>query len=103
MIYITQLLPNYMTLLGIYQIMDEHSEYMLIKGKDDSSSVLPSCPTCRATMDLKLLQSFGSRHISNDGKLYYCNNPMCAPDEEEGKHRLLPFSWNSHHHHHVAG
>jgi hypothetical protein len=53
--------------------------------------VLPSCPTCRATLDLKLLKSFGSRRISDDGKLYYCNNPMCAPDEEEQKHRLLPF------------
>jgi hypothetical protein len=102
MIYITQLLPNYITLPSIYQIMDQYSEYMLIKGKDDSSSVLPSCPTCRATMDLKLLQSFGSRHISNDGKLYYCNNPMCATDEEEGKQRLLPFSLNILLHH-VAG
>ena len=60
---------------------------------DDSSSVLPSCSTCRATLDLNLLQSFGSRHISKDGKLYYCNNPMCPPDEEEIKNRLLAFSW----------
>jgi hypothetical protein len=97
MIHITRLLPNYITLLGIYQIMDGYSESMLIKGKDDSSSVLPSCPTCRATMDLKLLESFGSRRIINGGKLYYCNNPLCAPDHEEGKHRLLPFSWNNHH------
>jgi len=102
MIYIRWLLPNYITLLSTYQTMDGYSQSMRIKGKDDSSSVLPSCPTCRATMDLKLQESFGSRHTSNDGKLYYCNNPMCAPDEEEAKHRLLPFSWNSHHHH-VAG
>jgi hypothetical protein len=97
MIHITRLLPNYITLLGIYQIMDGYSESMLIKGKDDSSSVLPSCPTCRATLDLKLLESFGSRRITNDGKLYYCNNPLCAPDHEEGEQRLLPFSWNNHH------
>ena len=77
--------------------MDGYSEYMLIKGKDDFSPALPPCPTCRATLDLRLLESFGSRHISNDGKLYYCNNPLCAPDHEEGKHRLLPFSWNNHH------
>ena len=64
---------------------------MPVKGKDNFSPMRPSCPVCRATLDLKLLESFGSRRISNDGKLYYCNNPMCAPDEEEQKHRLLPF------------
>jgi hypothetical protein len=101
MIHITWLLPNYITLLSIYQIMEEYPEPMPIRGKDHSISVLPSCPTCRATLDLKLLESFGSRRIINDGKLYYCNNPLCTPDHEEGKHRLLPFSWNSHHH--VAG
>jgi hypothetical protein len=44
-----------------------------INGKDELSVVvlLPSCPICRATMDLKRLESFGSRHISDDGKLYY--------------------------------
>jgi hypothetical protein len=34
-------------------------------------------------------ESFGSRHTSDDGKLCYCNNPMCPPDEEEGKERVL--------------
>jgi hypothetical protein len=43
-------------------------------------------------MDLKPLKSFASRHISNDGRLYYCNNPICPPDEWERKQRLLPFS-----------
>ena len=72
---------------------------MLIKRKDDSSLVLPSCPTCGATLDLKLLESFGSRRIISDGtKSYYCNNPMSAPDEVERERRLLPFSWNSQHH-----
>jgi hypothetical protein len=71
--------------------MEEYCVYMPIKRKDNFSPVLPSCPTCRATLDLKLLKPFGSRRISDDGKLYYCNNPMCAPDEEEQKHRLLPF------------
>ena len=99
MIYTTWLLPNHITLLRLYQIMNEYSESMLKKRKDDSSLVLPSCPTCGATLDLKLLESFGSRHIiSDDGKSYYCNNPLCAPDEVERKRRLLPFSWNSQHH-----
>ena len=71
--------------------MDEYLVCMPIKGKDNFSLMLPSCPLCGATLDLKLLESFGSRRISNDGRLYYCNNPMCAPDEEEQKHRLLPF------------
>jgi hypothetical protein len=62
---------------------------MSIKGKDESLPGLPSCPTCGATMDLKRLESFGSRHISYDGKLYYCNNPICPPDEWEQKQRLL--------------
>jgi hypothetical protein len=97
MIHLTWLLPNYITLLGKQQMMKEYPEPMPIRGKDLSISVLPSCPTCGATLDLKLLQSFGSRHIiSNDAKSYYCNNPLCGPDEEEGRHRLLPFSWNSH-------
>jgi hypothetical protein len=66
--------------------------HMPIKGKDNFSLMLPSCSLCGATLDIKLLESFGSsRRISNDGRLYYCNNPMCAPDEEEQKHRLLPF------------
>jgi hypothetical protein len=72
-----------------------HYQSMPIKVKDDSSSVLPSCSTCRATLDSNLLESFGSMHIGTDGKLYYCNNPMCPPDEEQQKHRLLPFSWNN--------
>jgi hypothetical protein len=55
----------------------------------DKVLLMPPCPTCRATMDLKCLESFGSRHTSDDGKLYYCNNPMCPPDEEEGKERVL--------------
>jgi hypothetical protein len=72
--------------------MEEYYVSMPIKGKDNFSPTRPSCPICRATLDLKLLESFGSRRISIDGKLYYCNNPMCAPDEEEQKRRLLlPF------------
>ncbi|MDQ3968202.1 MAG: hypothetical protein M3275_07385 [Thermoproteota archaeon] len=42
-----------------------------------------------------VLGSFGSRHIGNDGKSYYCNNPLCPPDKEERKRRLLPFSGNA--------
>jgi hypothetical protein len=72
----------------------KYYQSMPIKGKSDLSPVLPSCHMCRATMDLNLLQSFGSRHISNDGKSYYCNNPMCPPDEEQQKYRLLPFSFS---------
>jgi hypothetical protein len=68
-----------------------YQQSMPIKVRDDLSPVLPSCPTCMATLDSNLLQSFGSRRISNDGKLFYCNNPMCPPDEEQQKHRLLPF------------
>jgi hypothetical protein len=71
--------------------MEEYYMPMPIKGKNNFSPALPSCPICRATLDLKLLKSFGSRRVSNDGKLYYCNNPMCAPDEEEQKHRMFPF------------
>jgi hypothetical protein len=66
-----------------------------INAKDEQSLVLPPCPRCRATMDLKLLEDFASRHINDDGRLYYCNNPICPPDEGERKHRLLPFSWNN--------
>ncbi len=40
-------------------------------------------------MDLKRLKPFTSRHISDDGRLFYCNNPMCPPDEWEQKQRLL--------------
>jgi hypothetical protein len=71
---------------------------MSINGKDEQSLVLLSCPRCKATMDLKRLEPFGSRHIiSDDGKvilLYYCNNPVCPPDEWERKQRLLPFSFS---------
>ena len=76
-----------------------HHKPVPMKGKDDSSSVvLPSCSKCGATLDLELIESFGSRRIVSyyDGKSYYCNNPLCAPDEEQQKHRLLPFSgWNN--------
>jgi hypothetical protein len=78
-----------------------------MKGKeeDDSSSVqLPSCSRCGATLDLEPIESFGSRRIivssdddEDEGKsYYYCNNPLCPPDKEQQKHRLLPFSgWNN--------
>jgi hypothetical protein len=66
-----------------------------INAKDEQSLVLPPCPRCRATMDLKRLEDFASRHIiSDNGKLYYCNNPICPPDEWERKQRLLPFSFS---------
>jgi hypothetical protein len=74
------------------------------KEEDGSSSVvvLPSCSKCGASLDLELIESFGSRRIivSDDGKSYYCNNPLCAPDEEQQKHRLLPFSWWKNRHDH---
>jgi hypothetical protein len=57
---------------------------MSLVGKDID---LPSCPKCRATMDLQRSKSFGSRHV-HDKILYYCNNPMCPPDEEERRERL---------------
>jgi hypothetical protein len=75
----------------------KYYQSMPIKVKDDLSPVPPSCHICMATLDSNLLQSFGSRRISDDGKPYYCNNPMCPPDEEQQKYRLLPFSWNNHH------
>ena len=65
---------------------------MSIDAKDESSPALHPCPKCGATMDLKRWKSFASRHISDDGRLYYCNNPICPPDEWERKQRLLPFS-----------
>ncbi|HEU0144544.1 MAG TPA: hypothetical protein VFQ47_07145 [Nitrososphaera sp.] len=69
--------------------MEESPEPMPIRGKNSSNAVLPSCPICGATMDLKRLKPFASRHISDDGRLFYCNNPMCPPDEWEQKQRLL--------------
>jgi SAM-dependent methyltransferase len=36
-----------------------------------------------------LVEPFASRHVSDDGRLYYCNNPMRPPDEWERKQRLL--------------
>ena len=51
--------------------------HLSINAKDEQSIVLPPCPRCRATMDLKLLEDFASRHINDDGRLYYCNNPIC--------------------------
>jgi hypothetical protein len=88
---------------------------MPMKGKKEdgsgSSVRSPSCSRCGATLDLELIESFGSRRIivsddedDEEGKsYYYCNNPMCAPDEEQQKHRLLPFSWwkNHQHQHHM--
>jgi hypothetical protein len=32
--------------------MEEYPEHMPIREKKDSSSVLPSCPICRTTLDL---------------------------------------------------
>ena len=43
--------------------------------------VLTPYPTCGATMDLKRWKYFASRHISDNGKLYYCNDPIYPPDE----------------------
>jgi hypothetical protein len=86
-----------------------HHEPMPMKGKKEdgsgSSVRLPSCSRCGATLDLEVIEAFGSMRIarySYDGKSYYCNNPLCAPDEEQQKHRLLPFSWweNQHQHQH---
>ncbi len=68
---------------------------MSINAKDEQSLELPPCPRCRATMDLKRLEDFASRRISDDGRIYYCNNPICPPDEWERKQRLLlPFSFS---------
>ena|ERR671919_235324 len=100
MIYTTRLLSSYIyyayTAKGMKK---EYHKPMPMKGKEELTSVLSSCFTCEATLDLKLLESFGSRRlISDDGKSYYCNNPLCPTDEEERKRRLLPFSGNNHHH-----
>jgi hypothetical protein len=63
---------------------------MSINAKDESSVPLPACPACGATMDLKRQKSFSGMHISSDdGKLYYCNNPLCPPTEVEQKLRSL--------------
>jgi hypothetical protein len=68
---------------------EEYAESMPTRGKDESSPALRPCPKCGATMDLKRLEDFASRHISYDGRIYYCNNPICPPDEWERKQRLL--------------
>lgn len=68
---------------------EEYPEPMITRGKDSSNSVLPPCPRCGATMDFKRLEDFASRHISDDGRLYYCNNPICPPADWERKQRLL--------------
>ena len=69
-----------------------HKPMPMKEKKDDSSSVLlPSCSNCGATLDLELIESFGSRRIivsdeddDEEGKsYYYCNNPLCAPDEAQ--------------------
>jgi hypothetical protein len=90
-----------------------HHKPMPMKSKKEDStgsSVLrsPSCSKCGATLDLEVIESYGSMRIDRyyyDGKSYYCNNPLCAPDEQDQKHRSLPFSWwkkNDHdqNHHH---
>jgi hypothetical protein len=69
--------------------MEGYPEPVPIRRKDSSNSLLPTCPKCGATMDSKRLKSFGGRHTSDDGTLYYCNNPICPPDEWERKQRLL--------------
>jgi hypothetical protein len=79
----------------MYRYQEESILSMSANLKDESSpAALPPCPKCRATMDLKRLKDFASRHISDDGTLYYCNNPICPPDEWERKQRLLPFSFS---------
>ncbi|MDQ5830935.1 MAG: hypothetical protein M3269_01560 [Thermoproteota archaeon] len=84
------------TIKGVLSISFLRRVYHLsINAKDEQSLVLPPCPRCRATMDLKLLEDFASRNINDEGRLYYCNNPICPPNEWERKHRLLPFSWNN--------
>jgi hypothetical protein len=81
-----QLLWEFEKIRGVYPVS--------INRKDEQPLVLPPCPRCRATMDLKRLKPFASRHVSSDGRLYYCNNPICSPDEWERKQRLLPFSFS---------
>jgi hypothetical protein len=92
-------------------VKKEHHNYyerMPMKRKKEDSTgsvILPSCYICGATLDLELIESFGSRRIivsdddddDDEGKLYYCNNPLCPPDKEQQKHRLLPFSWWKNH------
>jgi hypothetical protein len=41
----------------------------------------PPCPTCGAMMDNEANWNFASKHVFMD-ILYYCNNPICPPDEE---------------------
>ena len=67
---------------------------MSINAKDESSPALPPCPRCGATMDLKRRKTFAGRHISDDGRLYYCSNPICPPDEWERNQRLLPYGFS---------
>ena len=94
---------------------EHHQKPMPMKSKKEDSTGnsvprLPSCSKCGATLDLEVIEAFGSMRIivsdedddDEEGKsYYYCNNPLCAPDEEQQKHRLLPFSWwnNSNNHH----
>ena len=74
---------------------EQHSHHkpMPMKGKKEdstgSSVRLPSCSRCGATLDLEVIEAFGSMRIARyyDGKSYYCNNPLCAPDEKDQKHR----------------
>jgi hypothetical protein len=99
-IYNAAIIKLYLLCLYAKGVKKEYHKPMPMKGKEELTLVLPSCSTCGATLDLKLLRSFGSRRIiSDDGESYYCNNPLCTPDEEERKRRLLPFSRNNHHHH----
>jgi hypothetical protein len=65
-----------------------------INAKDESSPALPPCPTCVATMDLKRRKSFASIRIGDDGRLYYCSNPIFPSDELERKQRLLLFGFS---------
>lgn len=92
-IHITVIIKLYLLCLYAKGVKKEYYESMPRERKEELSSVLPSCSKCGAALDLKLLKCFGSRrNISDDRKSYYCNNPLCPPDEEERKRRLLPFS-----------
>src|SRR5918999_4355917 len=80
-IYNTAIIKLYLLCLYAKGMKKEYHKPMPMKGKEELTSVLSSCFTCDATLDLKLLESFGSRRlISDDGKSYYCNNPLCPTD-----------------------
>jgi hypothetical protein len=65
-IYNAAIIKLYLLCLYAKGVKKEYHKPMPMKGKEELTLVLPSCSTCGATLDLKLLRSFGSRRIISD-------------------------------------